>query len=63
MFKKNLLVMALLFSSSILFASNVSEADCSKKGDNFIFAGNECIQYFKSNGDKESALNIIERGH
>lgn len=62
MFKKNLFIMALLFSSTILFASNISEEDCSKKGDNFIFAGNECIQYFKSNGDEENALNIIVHG-
>jgi len=62
MYKKSLLTTALLFSSSLLFAANVSKEDCSKKGDNYIFAGNECIQYHKSKGDKEDALNIIVHG-
>lgn len=62
MYKKSLLTTALLFSSSLLFAANVSKEDCSKKGDNYIFAGNECIQYHKSKGDTEDALNIIVHG-
>jgi predicted esterase len=62
MYKKSLLTTALLFSSSLLFAANVSKEDCSKKGDNYIFAGNECIQYHKSKGDREDALNIIVHG-
>ena len=62
MYKKSLLTMAFLFSSNLLFAANVSKDDCVKKGDNFIFAGNECIQYFKSKGDAEDALNIVVHG-
>jgi predicted esterase len=62
MYKKSLLTTALLFSSSLLFAANVSKEDCSKKGNNYLFAGNECIQYYKSKGDTEDALNIIVHG-
>jgi predicted esterase len=61
MLKKALLFSSLFISSS-LFASNVSKEDCSKKGDNFIFAGNECIQFYKSKGDIEDALNIVVHG-
>uniref|UniRef100_UPI004047EC1B alpha/beta hydrolase family protein n=1 Tax=Aliarcobacter sp. TaxID=2321116 RepID=UPI004047EC1B len=59
---KKVLLFSSLFIASSLFASKVSQEDCSKKGDNFIFAGNECIQYFKSKGDTEDALNIIVHG-
>jgi predicted esterase len=62
MFKKNLLVSALFFASTSLFAANVSEDSCAKKGDNFIYAGEECIEYYKSKGDNEDALNIIVHG-
>ena len=61
MLKKALLFSSLIMSSS-LFASNVSKEDCTKKGDNFIFAGNECIQFYKSKGDTEDALNIVVHG-
>ena len=61
MLKKDLLFSSLLISSS-LFATNISKEDCAKKGDNFIFAGNECIQFYKSKGDTEDALNIIVHG-
>jgi predicted esterase len=61
MLKKALLFSSLLISSS-LFATNISKEDCTKKGDNFIFAGNECIQFYKSKGDTEDALNIVVHG-
>ena len=54
MLKKALLFSSLIMSSS-LFASNVSKEDCTKKGDNFIFAGNECNQFYKSKGDTQDA--------
>lgn len=62
MYKKSLLVSALLFSSNLLFAANISKEDCVKKGDNYIFAGNECIQYYKSKGDIDNALNVVVHG-
>lgn len=62
MYKKSLLTAAFLFSSNLLFAANISKESCAKKGDNFIFVGDECIQYYKSKGDKEDALNIVVHG-
>ena len=47
MYKKSLLTAAFLFSSNLLFAANISKESCAKKGDNFIFAGDKCIQYYK----------------
>lgn len=61
MLKKSLLLSSFIIASS-LSAATISKEDCSKKGDNFIFAGNECIQYYKSKGDTEDALNIIVHG-
>lgn len=62
MYKKSLLAAVFLFSSSLLLAESISKDACAKKGDNFIFAGNECIQYYKSGGDIEDALNIVVHG-
>jgi predicted esterase len=63
MFKKSSVIFSLLLSSSLsLFASNISNDDCDSKGDNFIFAGGECIEYRKFNGDTEDKLNIIVHG-
>ncbi|MDZ7817383.1 MAG: alpha/beta fold hydrolase [Aliarcobacter sp.] len=61
MLKKSLLLSSFIIASS-LSAATVSKEDCSKKGDNYIYAGNECIQYHKSKGDTEDALNIIVHG-
>lgn len=61
MFKKSLLISSFILASS-LSASVVSKDDCVKKGENFIFAGNECIEYRKFNGENEKSLNIIVHG-
>ena len=60
MLKKSLLVCGLLISS--LSAATISKESCIKKGDNFIFAGNECIEYKKFSGEKAESLNIIVHG-
>lgn len=52
---------ALFFCAGSVFAS-VNESACSNKGENFIFAGGECIQFAKSEGDTEGAVNIIVHG-
>ena len=61
---KNLLklsILALLTTS--LFSSNiVNEQQCKDKGEEYIFAGSECIQYYISEGDKESEINIVVHG-
>ncbi|MGB3750279.1 MAG: alpha/beta fold hydrolase [Arcobacteraceae bacterium] len=46
-----------------LFASDiVTQSQCDNKGDNFIFAGGECIEYYVSESDKESEINILVHG-
>jgi|GEM_PF-648305 len=46
-----------------LNASNlVNEPQCKEKGEEYIFAGGECIQFYESEGDKENELNIIVHG-
>ena len=63
MFNKSKVLFSLLLGSSLsLFASNVSNENCVTKGENFIFAGGECIEYKKFDGDSEDKLNIIVHG-
>lgn len=63
MLKKSSVLFGLLLSSSLtLFASNISSENCDAKGENFIFAGGECIEYKKFDGDTEGKLNIIVHG-
>lgn len=45
-----------------LNAATISKDECTKKGENFIYAGNECIQYKKFSGEEEGSLNIIVHG-
>lgn len=63
MSKKILILSSLFLLSCVsLNAAKVSKDECIKKGENFIYAGNECIQYKKFNGEEEGALNIIVHG-
>ncbi|MBY0541394.1 MAG: alpha/beta fold hydrolase [Campylobacterales bacterium] len=63
MFKKNLLLSSFIIASSLsLNAAIISKDECAKKGDNFIYAGNECIEYKKFKGEVEGSLNIIVHG-
>ncbi|MDC0933475.1 alpha/beta hydrolase [Arcobacteraceae bacterium] len=49
--------------STNLYASNiVTKQQCHNKGEEFIFAGGECIQFYISEGEKESEINIIVHG-
>lgn len=59
MFKKSLILTSILFATTI-FANSIKE-DCNKKGEGFIYAQNECINYKKFDGDGD-ALNIIIHG-
>lgn len=61
MFKKSLLLSSFILAST-LSAGTISKDDCAKKGENFIFAGNECIQYKKYTAENEKSLNIIVHG-
>ena len=63
MFKKSLLLSSFIMAFSLsLNAATISKDECAKKGDNFIFAGNECIEYKKFKGEVEDSLNIIVHG-
>ncbi|MFA6741382.1 MAG: alpha/beta fold hydrolase [Arcobacteraceae bacterium] len=63
MFKKSLLLSSFIIASSLsLNAAIISKDECAKKGDNFIYAGNECIEYKKFKGEVEGSLNIIVHG-
>ena len=51
-----------IFMASTMYATNVSKDDCLKQGDDFIFAGGECIQFYEAEGDKEKEISIIVHG-
>ncbi|WP_375723850.1 alpha/beta hydrolase [Arcobacter sp. KX21116] len=59
---KVFIYVSLIFLALNLHAQKVSHEECLEKGDNYIFAGGECIQYFKSKGDRGGYLNIIVHG-
>lgn len=61
MYKKLMLIVG-LFVVSTAFAAKVTNKECSVKGDEYIFAGGECIQYVISEGDIEGSLNIVVHG-
>lgn len=52
----------MLLSTAILASNIVSEQECKNKGDEYIYAGEECIQYYVSEGEKESEINIVVHG-
>ena len=63
MFKKSLLLSSFIMTFALsLNAATISKDECAKKGDNFIFAGNECVEYKKFKGEVEDSLNIIVHG-
>ncbi len=45
-----------------LFGATVSNKQCEQKGDDFIFASGECIQFYKSSGDTEDKITILVHG-
>ncbi len=60
--RKSLLIGLILGLSLNLFAANISQNECNIKGEDFIFAGGECIQYVEVEGEKEGQLTIIVHG-
>jgi len=54
------IVSSLLLSSSLY--GDVTQKDCSLKGENFIYAGKECIEFAISEGEVKGVLNIIVHG-
>ena len=59
---KKFLFMLLVFSFSSLAAKTITKEECIKKGDNYIFAGTECINYSMFEGDDNEKLIIIVHG-
>lgn len=63
MFKKSFILSSLIIASSLsLSAAQISKDECLNKGENFIYAGNECIKYKEFKGEAEGSLNIIVHG-
>jgi len=59
---KNILIAAMLFSTSFLFSKTVTNQECSDKGEGYIYAGGECINYAMLEGDDNDRLIIIVHG-
>ncbi|WP_122894064.1 alpha/beta hydrolase [Arcobacter peruensis] len=59
---KKVLFLLLVVTASFSFAKNVSKQDCEQKGEGFIFAGNECINYAMFEGDDNDKLIVIVHG-
>lgn len=59
--KKKILSILGLSTAISLSAANISSEQCSTKGDEFIFAGGECIEFRAFEGDSE-AINVIVHG-
>lgn len=56
------LVVFLLFVSQGNSKSFVTKNQCISQGDNFIFAGGECIEFYTSNSERKDTLNIVVHG-
>jgi len=59
---KKVLFLLLVVTASFSFAKNVSKQDCEQKGEGFIYAGNECINYAMFEGDDNDKLIVIVHG-
>lgn len=59
---KKIFISSLVLGVSLLNAQNISKSQCSKLGDDFIFAGGECINYKKYSGEQKDKLNIVVHG-
>jgi len=60
--KKTLISFLVTTLSIVVLQANVTKEQCSQKGENFIYAGGECIQYVAFEGDGNENLNIIVHG-
>lgn len=66
---KNILKLSISFISCAILSTNtyasniITEKECNLKDtEEYIFAGGECIQYYMSEGEKESEINIVVHG-
>lgn len=59
--KISTIILSVLSIATLSFAT-VSQDQCNKKGDNFIFAGGECIQFKAYKGETPKAITIVVHG-
>jgi predicted esterase len=60
--KKIISIVVVILLLPILYASNYENSTCEAKGDDFIFAGGECLQIYEAEGDRNDVINIIVHG-
>jgi len=63
MFKRLLIgTISTLALVSTLYGAKITQDECVKKGDNFIFAGGECIEYKAFEGDSNDTITVLVHG-
>lgn len=58
----SLLLACSLCVPNALSANKVTQIQCENQGEEYIYAGGECIEYYVSEGEVESEINIIVHG-
>ncbi|PPK62334.1 hypothetical protein B0F89_104105 [Malaciobacter marinus] len=56
------LIFTIFVASGLLNASTITKEECEKQGESYIFAGGECINFKKYNGETKGKLNIVVHG-
>jgi len=56
------IILSSIFTTSIVASTVVSKNQCEVKGEEYIFAGGECIEFYISEGEIEDEINIIVHG-
>ena len=51
-----------MFCSNSYADSIIDKKQCINQGENFIFAGGECIEYYEASADREDILTIVVHG-
>ncbi|RXJ94597.1 alpha/beta hydrolase [Malaciobacter molluscorum] len=59
---KKIFISSLVVGISLLNAQNITKNECEKLGNEFIYAGGECINYKKYSGEQKDKLNIVVHG-
>lgn len=56
------ILLSIVFTTNVVASNKVNEKQCNSKGEEYIFAGGECIQYYISEGEVEEEINIVVHG-
>jgi predicted esterase len=59
---KYIVISLILLLTSLCANEAVNKSQCTNKGENFIFVGNECIEFYEAAADRENVLNIVVHG-